>query len=126
MSHYRHNLRDVEFNLFEVFGRDQVLGSAPFEEIDGGTAREMLREMARLTTEDLAPSAIESDRTPPVFHPDTHSVTMPESFTRAYRAYVDSGFWQMGVPAEIGGVPAPSSLRWGMLEFLLGANPAIH
>ncbi|GAA3607930.1 acyl-CoA dehydrogenase [Kineosporia mesophila] len=126
MSHYRHNLRDVEFNLFEVFGRDQVLGAAPFEDIDGETAREMLREMARLATEDLAPSAIESDRTPPVFHPDTHSATLPEPFVRAYQAYVESGFWQMGVPEEIGGVTAPSSLRWSMLEFLLGANPAIH
>ncbi|GLY14012.1 acyl-CoA dehydrogenase [Kineosporia sp. NBRC 101677] len=125
MSHYRHNLRDVEFNLFEVFGRDQVLGSAPFEEIDGETAREMLREMARLATDDLAPSAIESDRNPPVFHPETHSVTLPESFKQAYRAYLESGFWQMGLPEEVGGVSAPSSLRWGMLEFLLGANPAV-
>ncbi|MBT0771342.1 acyl-CoA dehydrogenase [Kineosporia sp. J2-2] len=126
MSHYRHNLRDVEFNLFEVFGRDQVLGTAPFEDIDGDTAREMLREMARLATEDLAPSAIESDRNPPVFTPDTYSATLPASFVTAYNAYVESGFWQMGVPEEIGGVPAPSSLRWAMLEFLLGANPAIH
>ncbi|GAB6899932.1 acyl-CoA dehydrogenase [Kineosporia succinea] len=126
MSHYRHNLRDVEFNLFEVFGRDQVLGTAPFEDIDGDTAREMLREMARLATEDLAPSTVESDRNPPVFDPATHSATLPESFVRAYNAYVESGFWQMGVPEEIGGVTAPSSLRWSMLEFLLGANPAIH
>ena len=126
MSHYRHHLRDVEFNLFEVFGRDQVLGKAPFEEIDGETAREMLREMSRLATEDLAPAAVESDRTPPVFHPETYSATLPEAFRTAYQAYVESGFWQMGVPSEIGGVPAPSSLRWSILEFLLGANPAIH
>jgi len=126
MGHYRHNLRDVEFNLFEVFGRDQVLGQAPFEDIDGETAREMLREMCRLSSEDLAPSAIESDREPPIFDPSTHTAKVPDSFARAYRGYVESGFWQMGVPAQIGGVPAPSSLRWAMLEFLLGANPAIH
>lgn len=126
MSHYRHNLRDVEFNLFEVFGREEILGSAPFEDIDADTAREMLREMCRLAGEDLAPSAIESDRTPPVFDPATHSASLPGTFVEAYRAYVESGFWQMGLPAEIGGVPAPSSLRWSMLEFLLGANPAIH
>jgi hypothetical protein len=30
MSHYKHNLRDLEFALFEVFGRDQVLGTGPF------------------------------------------------------------------------------------------------
>ncbi|GAB3241447.1 acyl-CoA dehydrogenase [Kineosporia babensis] len=126
MSHYRHNLRDVEFNLFEVFGRDQVLGSAPFEDIDGETAREMLREMSRLATEELAPSAVDSDRNPPVFDPATHSATLPPAFVAAYNTYADSGFWQMGVPTEIGGTSAPSSLRWAMLEFLLGANPAIH
>ncbi|MBC7638768.1 MAG: acyl-CoA dehydrogenase N-terminal domain-containing protein, partial [Rhodoferax sp.] len=27
MGHYRSNVRDLEFNLFEVFGRQQVLGT---------------------------------------------------------------------------------------------------
>jgi alkylation response protein AidB-like acyl-CoA dehydrogenase len=126
MSHYRHNLRDVEFNLFEVFGRDQVLGTAPFAEIDVDIARETLREMARLATDDLAPSLLDSDRHPPVYDPTTYSATLPESFKKSYRAYLDSGFWQIGLPAELGGVPAPSSLRWSLLEFILGANPAVH
>ncbi len=26
MGHYKSNLRDLEFNLFEVFGRQAVLG----------------------------------------------------------------------------------------------------
>jgi hypothetical protein len=29
MGHYKSNLRDVEFNLFEVFGTDRVLGTGP-------------------------------------------------------------------------------------------------
>ncbi len=126
MSHYRHNLRDIEFNLFEMFGRDQVLGTAPFEDIDADTARETLREMARLATEDLAPSMIDSDQNPPVFDPSTHSATLPASFKKSYQTYIDSGFWELGLPTEIGGTPAPSSLRWALLEFILGANPAIH
>ena len=126
MSHYRHNLRDIEFNLFEVFGRDQVLGAAPFEDIDADTAREMLREMARLATSDLAPSLTDSDHNPPVYDPRTHEATLPESFRKSYRAYVDSGFWATGLRSEIGGTPAPSTLQWAMLEFVLGANPAIH
>ena len=28
MSHYKSNIRDIEFNLFEVLGRDEVLGRA--------------------------------------------------------------------------------------------------
>jgi alkylation response protein AidB-like acyl-CoA dehydrogenase len=126
MSHYRHNLRDIEFNLFEVFGREQVLGAAPFEDIDAETAREMLHEMARLATENVAPSLLDSDRNPPVYDPKTYSATLPESFKRSYQAYLDSGFWGLALPQELGGAAAPSSLRWSMLEFILGANPAVH
>jgi alkylation response protein AidB-like acyl-CoA dehydrogenase len=126
MTHYRHNLRDIEFNLFEVFGRGQILGTAPYGEVDEDTARESLREMARMATEDLADSLVDSDHNPPTFDPVTHSAVLPESFKRSYRTYIESGFWSMGLPEELGGTPAPSSLRWAMLEFILGANPAIH
>ena len=126
MSHYRHNLRDIEFNLFEVFDRERVLGVAPFDDLDVDTARETLREMARLAKDDLAPSLIDSDRNPPKYDPATYTATLPESFKKSYRAYIDSGFWQIGLPTELGGTPAPSSLRWALLEFILGANPAIH
>ena len=47
MSHYKSNLRDIEFNLFELLGRDDVLGTGPFSEIDGATAREILIKAMR-------------------------------------------------------------------------------
>ena len=28
MGHYKSNVRDLEFNLFEVFGRQEILGTA--------------------------------------------------------------------------------------------------
>ena len=34
MSHYKTNMRDIEFNLFEVLNRDEILGTGPFETID--------------------------------------------------------------------------------------------
>jgi alkylation response protein AidB-like acyl-CoA dehydrogenase len=126
MSHYKHNLRDLEFTLFELLGRDQVLGTGPFAEVDGETAREMLAEVARLATDDLAPSLLDSDRNPPVFDPATHSVRLPESFRRSYQAYVDAEFWRADVPVELGGTPIPPSLRWAIAELVLGSNPAVH
>src|SRR5690606_33547742 len=114
MSHYKPNVRDIEFNLFELLGRGQVLGREPYADLDEETARAMLHEMARLATEELAPSLIDSDRNPPEFDPATHEVRLPESFKRSYRRYIDAGFWAMDVPHELGGTPAPPSLRWAM------------
>jgi alkylation response protein AidB-like acyl-CoA dehydrogenase len=112
MSHYLSNLRDIEFNLFEVFGRDQVLGSGPYSEVDADTAREILHEVDRLAREDLAPSFESADRNPPVFDPTTSSVTMPEDFKTAYQALMDAEWFRLEIPEALGGQPAPSSLKW--------------
>jgi alkylation response protein AidB-like acyl-CoA dehydrogenase len=126
MSHYKANVRDIEFNLFEVFGRGELLGSGPYEEIDADTAREMVHEVARLAQNELAESLLESDRTPPVYDPTTYSVTVPAAFRKSYEAYVDAEWWRMDVPAELGGTVVPPSLRWALSELVLGSNPAVH
>ncbi|WP_338748743.1 acyl-CoA dehydrogenase [Janibacter alittae] len=125
MGHYKSNLRDLEFNLFEVFGRGEVLGQGPYEAVDADTASEMLKEYARLAENELGESFADADRNPPVYDPQTHSVTMPESFKKSFQAYKDSGFWSLDVPEELDGTVAPPSLRWAMNELVLGANPAI-
>ncbi|HPF81068.1 acyl-CoA dehydrogenase [Nostocoides australiense] len=125
MGHYKANLRDIEFNLFEVFGRDEVFGHGPYAEVDTDTAKEMLKEVARLAENELAASFVEADRNPPVFDATTNSVTMPESFAKSYKAYIDSGFWNIDVPGELDGTVAPPSMKWAMNEMILGANPAI-
>lgn len=125
MSHYKTNLRDIEFNLFEVLGRDEVLGTGPFAEIDGESARQILREVERLSREDLAASYEDSDRNPPVFDPATHTAPVPESFKKSYQAWMDSEFWRLQVFEEMGGTPAPSSLVWAIGEMVLGANAPV-
>jgi len=124
MSHYRANLRDIEFNLFEVFGAQDRLGVGPFGEMDPQTAREALGEIERLATGPLAESYLSSDRTPPVYDPATYSVTMPEEFTRSYRALMDSEWWRLDLPEHLGGAGSSPSLRWAAAEMFLGANPA--
>jgi hypothetical protein len=125
MGHYKSNLRDIEFNLFEVLGRDDVLGTGPFAEVDGATAREILAEVDRMAREDLAASFEEADRTPPVFDPETHTAPLPASFKKSYRTWMDAEYWRLATSADLGGTPAPSSMEWAMGELVLGANPAI-
>src|SRR4051794_5942928 len=125
MGHYKSNLRDIEFNLFELLGRDDVLGTGPFAEIDSETAREILAEVARIAREDLAASFEAADRNPPVFDPETHTAPLPESFKKSYRAWMDAEYWRLQIKEEIGGTPAPSTLNWAIAEMVLGANAPI-
>ncbi|WP_409484458.1 acyl-CoA dehydrogenase [Arsenicicoccus dermatophilus] len=126
MGHYKSNVRDIEFNLFEVFGRQDVLGQGLYEDVDTDTAKEILHEVARLAENELADSLLDSDRNPPVYDPQTCSVTMPESFKRSYQAYVDADWGNLDAPAELGGMVIPPSLRWSIAELVCGANPAVH
>jgi alkylation response protein AidB-like acyl-CoA dehydrogenase len=125
MSHYKSNLRDLEFNLFEVFGADRALGQGPFAQMDVDTARDVLREVERLASEDLAASFEDSDRHPPVFDPETHSVTLPESFKNSYQAMLDGEWYKLALPEHLGGFGASPSIIWAANELILGANPAI-
>ena len=126
MGHYKSNLRDLEFTLFEVLGRDQVLGTGPYADVDLGTAKSILAEIARMAEGDLAEPFAEADRNPPVFDPQSNSVTMPESFKKAYHAFMDAEWWRMDLPEELDGTVVPPSLRWAANEMVLGANPALH
>jgi alkylation response protein AidB-like acyl-CoA dehydrogenase len=125
LSHYKSNLRDIEFNLFEVLRRQDVLGKPPYEELDQETVHSVLAEVNRLAVGPLADSFAEADRNPPVFDPATGTVTMPEAFKRSYRAFMDAEWWRLDVPPGLGGTGAPRSLHWAVAELVLGANPAV-
>jgi alkylation response protein AidB-like acyl-CoA dehydrogenase len=126
MGHYKANVRDLEFNLFEVFGRQDVLGTGQYAELDVEAAKDILGEVARLAENELAASLIDSDRNPPAYDPATTSVVVPESFKRSYRAYLDGEWGRLDTPVELGGMAVPPSLRWAVAEMVCGANPAIH
>lgn len=125
MGHYKSNLRDVEFNLFEVFGREQVYGTGPFADMDVETAKNILSEIARLAENDLAASFADTDRNPPVFDPETNTAPIPASFKKSYQTFMDAEWWRLGIPESIGGQVTPNSLIWAFAEQILGSNPAI-
>ncbi len=91
MSHYKSNVRDQLFNLFEVFGMDKVLGEVHYGDLDGDTAREMLAEITgwpRDPSPIRSPTAIATR----VFDPETHTVKLPEAFKKSVRTIIDGGW----------------------------------
>ncbi|AYE93887.1 acyl-CoA dehydrogenase [Mycobacterium paragordonae] len=125
MSHYKSNVRDQEFNLFEVLGVDKALGQGEFSDLDADTGREILAEVARLAEGPVADSFIEGDRNPPTFDPKTFSVTLPESFKKSVNAVIDAGWDKAGLDEALGGMPMPKALMWAINEHILGSNPAV-
>lgn len=125
MGHYKSNVRDLEFNLFEFFEVQKQLGTGAFEQSDEDTARGVLTELNTLATGPLADSFEEGDRQGAEFDPKTHSVTLPESFKKSYQELVEGEWWRLGLPDELGGYGIPPTVQWAASELILGSNPAL-
>ncbi|MEV0080001.1 acyl-CoA dehydrogenase [Nocardia neocaledoniensis] len=129
MGHYKSNVRDLEFNLFEALRLGDILDTDydTYPDLDTDAVRMMLVEMRRVAEGPFAEVFAQIDRNPPTFDPDTHTVRLPETLKKAYRtAIAEPGWDKIGIAAELGGTPAPRVVLWALMELLLGANPAVH
>ncbi|KZS85203.1 acyl-CoA dehydrogenase [Mycobacterium persicum] len=124
MGHYIANVRDLEFNLFEVLDVGAVLGTGRYSELDADTVRTILAEAARLAEGPVAETFAYADRNPPVFDPATHSISVPDELVKTVQAIKDAEWWRLGLAEEIGGMPAPAPLVWAVNEMIYCANPS--
>ncbi len=122
MGHYISNLRDIEFNLFEIFGLGERLGAAPFTELDRSTARQVLRGVEELASGKFADSFTDGDRNPPALRGG--DVRLPTKLIDALDAYFAGEWHRLPLPEHLGGYGAPPSLGWACTAMLAGANPA--
>lgn len=104
MSHYKSNLRDIEFNLFELLGRSPLLDAGVWGHMDTDTVRSMLREVAVMAEGSLADSFADADRNPPVFDPTSHPVALPEEFKKSFRTLWESGWFDLSLDPDLGGI----------------------
>ena len=123
--HYKSNLRDIFFNLFEYLEvQKDTLGKAPFSSsLDEETAREVLRGVEKICSTELAGSFVDSDRIPLEFDKATGDVKIPASLRRSIEKYQEAGFHRLELPEHLGGFGAPPSMHVGELEMVAGSNP---
>jgi alkylation response protein AidB-like acyl-CoA dehydrogenase len=126
MGHYISNLRDIEFCLFDLFGRESILGKSIYADLDRETAMGMLEEIKRLAENDLAASFVDGDREGVDFNPATGDAKLPASFKKSYKTFMDNEWWRIDAPVDLGGTAIPPSIRWAIAEMVLGSNPSIH
>ncbi|AKN17318.1 acyl-CoA dehydrogenase FadE15 [Mycobacterium haemophilum DSM 44634] len=124
MGHYIANVRDLEFNLFEVLDLAAVLGTGRYGDLDVDTVRTILTEAARLAEGPVAESFAYADRNPPVFDPATHTISVPAELVKSVQAIKEAEWWRLGLAEEIGGMAAPAPLTWAVNEMIFCANPS--
>ncbi len=124
MSHFRSNLRDVEFNLFEVSRIQDYLGSGPFQSYDEDIVRDMLREVDRVAREEFAASFVEADRTK--LELVDGGVRLPDGVKASLDAFYGGDWDLVAIPDSVGGAEAPPSAIRATQEFLVGANPTAY
>jgi alkylation response protein AidB-like acyl-CoA dehydrogenase len=124
MSHYKSNLRDLEFNLFEVFDYADYFAKEPFEDFDRETSMDILREVERLAREDYAASFVDGDRIK--LELVDGEIKLPESVKASLAALHEGGWDLLGLPKPMGGHGAPQLLRWASAELFAGANAGVN
>jgi alkylation response protein AidB-like acyl-CoA dehydrogenase len=125
VQHYRPNLRDVFFNLFEVLEiQSSVLGRAPFDSMDEATARASLEGFLEVLQATWAPSFAEGDREGATFD-GKGNVKLPRGYLKALDAYYQGGWNNLELPESLGGFGAPPTVRWAAFELMAGANPSV-
>ena len=99
MSKFQIDLFDMEFNLFE-YNRVQ-----DYTDMDEGELKEIIREFHNFARDEIYPSRMQGDiegvkRTP-------EGVKVPSCFHGVNEKYFQNGWFALGYPEDIGGVPVP-------------------
>jgi alkylation response protein AidB-like acyl-CoA dehydrogenase len=122
--HYKSNLRDTFFNLFEVLDiGGRFLGKGPYASMDEDTARATLEAYDEFVKKELAPTWAPADKIPLQLDGDG-DVRLPEPLKRSLAAYYDNDWQLLGMPEKLGGAGAPAAVIWSSFELSVGAHAA--
>ncbi len=125
-QHYKSNLRDVFFNLFEVLRiQDSSLSRGAFAGMDEDTARSTLEAYEAFCQKELTPTFAAADRVPLVLDKATGAVTLPEVLSRAIRTTLEQGWPLLALPEHLGGSSAPATVVWSSFEMTAGSNAVV-
>ena len=123
MAEYTAPLRDIRFVLEHLVDLPSVAALPGFEHVDADSVYAVLEENGRFMEDLVAPLNRIGDLQGSV-RQDDGTVTTPEGFKEAYKAYVDAGWNGVAFPATYGGGGFPWVVGIAMQEILTSANMA--
>ncbi|HEU4410318.1 MAG TPA: acyl-CoA dehydrogenase [Polyangiaceae bacterium] len=124
INHYKADLRDFYFLLFEQFGLQELLQKEPFDAWGEDEVRLSLSECYKFVCEVLGPLNASADATG--CRVENGGVKTPEGFANAWKKLYEAGWKGISTDPEYGGQGAPSAVQVLIEELLSGANCAFN
>ena len=124
MTIYQAPLADISFVLSRFCDLGSLMSMPRFASLDAGIVDDLVGEAARFFQDTFAPLNGIGDTQGSHRNPDG-TVTTPEGFKEAYRAYVDSGWGALGFDTGFGGGGFPWVVNIALQEVMNSANMAL-
>jgi len=122
MSDYRAPVKDMRFVINELAELSELTAYPAFADATPDLVDAVLQEAAQLATEVVAPTNWPGDQQGARI--EQGQVHVPESFTAAYRQYVEGGWPGMVMNPEHGGQGLPNAVGVAVDEMMHSANMA--
>jgi alkylation response protein AidB-like acyl-CoA dehydrogenase len=117
--------RDVRFTLFEMLEIEKLNRFDPFKDFDRTVYEDTLKLAEEISFEQFFPSNVDGDRIGLKFDAAKNEVKVPESFHKAFNAYLEAGFHTLQFPEEMGGMGLPNAIATAAAEYFDAGNTAL-
>ncbi len=124
MTIYNAPLADIDFVLNRFCGLNDITSLPKFADVDSSMVGDLLSEAARFFEERFAPLNKIGDTVGSQRNADG-TVTTPEGFKEAYKAYVEAGWGAVGFDPGFGGGGFPWLVNIAIQEIMNSSNMAL-